>query len=137
MTHEISTRDALAAHYAEVAARLRGPVSVRRYRRPKVERDWLLIASSIDSSPIPHGIGAGRDLLHKILAERGVSLVDLLSERRNRYLVAVRHEVMWRLRRETSMSMPEIGRLMGRDHTSVLNGIRAHEQRMKLIGGGP
>jgi chromosomal replication initiator protein len=34
---------------------------------------------------------------------------------------------MWLLRKHTAMSLPEIGRFMNRDHSSVLHGIRRVE----------
>jgi hypothetical protein len=57
---------------------------------------------------------------------------DILSSRRSRPIVAARHEVFWRCWKETALSLPQIGRLLGgKDHTTVLHGLRKHEERMK------
>ncbi len=70
-------------------------------------------------------------ILREVAAAHGVDLLDLMSKRRGRALVAARHEAMYRMRYETTMSLPQIGRRMGgRDHSTVLHGIRSHECRL-------
>lgn len=70
-------------------------------------------------------------ILREVADKHGVSLVDLMSKRRGRGVVAARHEAMYRMRYETTMSLPQIGRRMGgRDHSTVLHGIRSHECRL-------
>lgn len=72
-----------------------------------------------------------RSIIEEVAQKHGVLMSDMRSVRRGRPLVAARHEAMWRMRNETSMSLPEIGRrLGGRDHTTVLHGIRKHEARI-------
>lgn len=67
----------------------------------------------------------------EVAAKHGVPMTDLLSQRRNRNAVWARHECFWRCKQETLLSLPQIGRLFKRkDHTTVLHGIRMHEQRM-------
>lgn len=60
-----------------------------------------------------------------------VTVNELRGKRRARYLVIARHEAMARCRYETRHSFPEIGRFFGCDHTSVLYGVRHHEERMR------
>lgn len=88
----------------------------------RVKRDMLLITA--EDPP-----------LHKIIAEvakkYALTYVDLISRRRTRKLVWPRQEAMWRCLKETTASYPEIGRAIGgRDHTTVIHGVRAHEARM-------
>lgn len=53
------------------------------------------------------------------------SLVDLLSQRRTREFVYVRHIAMYLCKTLTLRSLPEIGRKTGgRDHTTVIHGVR-------------
>ena len=77
---------------------------------------------------------------HLIIAEvqrkHGVSYVELLSDRRSRYVAWPRQEVMYRAAKETRLSLPAIGRLLGgRDHTTILHGIRQHAKRMRGTNG--
>ena len=65
-----------------------------------------------------------------ISARYNVSRGDLLSARRTRPVVLPRQIVMWLAKERTPRSLPEIGRqLGGRDHTTILHGIRQVEAR--------
>jgi chromosomal replication initiator protein len=55
--------------------------------------------------------------------EMSVPELDILSERRNAPAVLARHTVMWLARHATTLSLPGIGRALGRDHTTVLHGV--------------
>lgn len=60
-----------------------------------------------------------------------VSKADILSHVRDPKLVIPRHEIMWRARKETEMSYPQIGRKLGeRDHTTVMHGVKRHQERL-------
>lgn len=55
----------------------------------------------------------------------GISRNDMLSPRRTAYVAFARQFAMWRCKRETRFSLPEIGRRFdGRDHTTVLHASR-------------
>lgn len=51
-----------------------------------------------------------------------VSRIDILSPRREAALVYARHVVCYLARELTLLAYPTIGRLLNRDHTSVLHG---------------
>jgi hypothetical protein len=71
-----------------------------------------------------------REIAEQSAAKHHVTLLDLRSARRDQAVVKARHEAFWRCRNETTLSLPEIGRRFGgRDHTTVLHGIRKHVQR--------
>jgi hypothetical protein len=71
----------------------------------------------------------------KQTAERyGVTVNEIKSARRGHRLVCARQEAMWRARNETSHSLPCIGRFLGgKDHTTVIYGIRKHEERIAFV----
>lgn len=61
----------------------------------------------------------------------------LLGHRRARAIAWPRQEIMYRASKETAASLPLIGRMLGgRDHTTVIYGIRRHEERMKAQANG-
>lgn len=63
-----------------------------------------------------------------------ISFNEIISPRRDRRIVAARHEAFWRCRGETILSYPQIGmKFGGRDHSTVLHGIRAYEARLTAI----
>ena len=53
-----------------------------------------------------------------------ISIKDILGYRRSRNIVNARSVVAFILRNNTSMSLPEIGTLINRDHTSVIHAVR-------------
>lgn len=72
------------------------------------------------------------DILDEVCAKHGMTRAQVLSVRRAVPIVAARHEAMYRLSKETSMSLPAIGRRMGgKDHTTVLHAIRRHEAKIR------
>lgn len=71
-----------------------------------------------------------RAIAEAVAAQHGLSLTDLISPQRRRGITLARHEAMWEIRRQTSRTFPEIGRLFNRHHTTVLNACRVHQQRL-------
>lgn len=65
----------------------------------------------------------------EVSSNRGVRIVDIVSKRRQQPLVEARHEVMYRCATETTLSLPKIGEIFRRDHTSVIYAIIAHASR--------
>lgn len=60
-----------------------------------------------------------------------ISKTDILSRRRNQKLTKPRHVVMYLCRVLTMHSLPRIGRqLGGREHTSVMHGVRKTQSRI-------
>ncbi len=66
-----------------------------------------------------------------VCSKYGVSMLDLLSHRRDRQIVKARYEAFWRCRVETTMSLTQMGTRFNRDHTSCLHGIRKHTERIE------
>lgn len=69
-------------------------------------------------------------ILRDIAEQYGFKVTALLGWRRPKALARARQELYWRAYDETGFSMPQIGRALNRDHTTILYGIRQHEKRM-------
>lgn len=71
-----------------------------------------------------------------VAIERGVSYYDLVKPdsvpgARSFALAHPRQEAMWRMHQTGKWSLPQMGRFLGgRDHTTCLSGIRAHQRRL-------
>lgn len=65
-----------------------------------------------------------RTILSEVAKKHGFRVDDILGIRRNVPLVTARHEAMWRIYWETTYSLPAIGRIFNRDHTTILHGVR-------------
>lgn len=68
-----------------------------------------------------------RDILQETARAFGYSLDDLVGKCRDPELVKVRHFSMWVLTKRGRLSQAAIGRLMNRDHSSVIYGVRQFE----------
>lgn len=73
--------------------------------------------------------------MERIIAEvadkHGLTVLDLKSQRRSRMIVVARQEAMYRCRHETGQSLTSIARRFGgRDHTTVVHGVRRHAARI-------
>jgi hypothetical protein len=68
----------------------------------------------------------------EVAKKHGLTIEDIRSSRRDRAAVKARHEVFWRCRKETTHSLPSIGRFLNKkDHTTIMHGIKMHEKRMR------
>jgi hypothetical protein len=76
------------------------------------------------------------DLVDDVCRRRRVTREDLCGRGRTKAVSLARHEVWWRLRHnpEAAYSFEEIGRLFGRHHATVIQGIRAHDRRLRGDG---
>ena len=75
-----------------------------------------------------------RDLLtlaSDVCRSRGVTLAELCGRVRSQSVARARQELWWLLRHDSERcySFADIGRLFGRDHTTVMLGVLAHERR--------
>lgn len=61
--------------------------------------------------------------------QRNIPLSDFFGKTRTRPVAWPRQDCMAMLRRKTGANVSTIGRIFGRDHTTVIHGIRASEQR--------
>lgn len=85
------------------------------------------------SSPRPVSMN---DIIEQVAHEYGLTRAEILARRRHRSIVYARQHAMWRCKKETSASLPEIARAFGGfDHTTVIHAVRSYEKRMGMNGG--
>jgi chromosomal replication initiation ATPase DnaA len=72
-----------------------------------------------------------RELARHVSEAYGVTTADLVSERLTGEIVRARLCLYWLARRHTLHSYPTIGRVLRRDHSTVLSGQRKHAARMQ------
>lgn len=76
-------------------------------------------------------------ILDDVAARYGVAPKDILGPSRCHELVYARHEAMYLMRETRAPSgfrrftLPQIGRFMRRDHSTVVSGISAHGRRLR------
>lgn len=81
-------------------------------------------------------------IIEEEAARHGYTVAELIGHIREKHLVECRHYAIWRAKRETGRSLPEIGRAFGfRDHSSILYAINKVEamppEKRGAIGAKP
>ena len=72
-----------------------------------------------------------RKILSEVADSANVRASDLIGRCQDQYISSPRQEAFYRIYHETNLSLPKIGELMGgRDHSTVLYGVRQHEARI-------
>jgi hypothetical protein len=93
-------------------------------------RDFIVLTDDIDIDG-PEQTITWQQIIATVCAKHFVSRAELLGRQRSRRIVAARHEAMYRMSTETTLSLPAIGRrLGGKDHTTVFYGVKMHRQRV-------
>ena len=69
-------------------------------------------------------------ILNEVSNKFKVSVEDLKSRKRTSNIASARHSAIYIIKKLTNSSLPAIGKMFGRDHTTVMNSIDAVEKRM-------
>ena len=77
-----------------------------------------------------------RNLVRDICTLHGVTLNDIVGPFREARIVRARNEAIYQIRHTFTLSLPQIGRIFHRDHTTIMHSIRKEEARRAALGGG-
>ena len=100
-------------------------------RRSK--RDWMYVQTQpiLIGEETPRFATDAQMIMHQVANDYGLLVKDLRGPRRDRRVAWPRQHAMYRMYVERNLSLPTIGRLLGgRDHTTVLHGVRQHKKRL-------
>jgi len=61
------------------------------------------------------------DILHRVSKARGVPVKRILEKNKKASVTRARQEAIYLIRRHTKLSSPEVGRILRRDHSTVLH----------------
>ncbi len=86
----------------------------------KIKSEW----AALHGTPMMTGL----DICREIAKKHGFSMLQMRSRRRSAELVAARDEAIHRLDQETRLSSKEMGRILDRDHTSILHSLSKPSQ---------
>jgi chromosomal replication initiator protein len=123
--------------------RLREIEAAERYRqerlRRRAEHAELILSINAELSRANAAIGKRKGhkvpfgkIVKRICRATRVSEHEIMQNRRNVDIVFARQAIMYWTARLTTMSLPEIGRRLGRDHTTILHGRHKYvEKRAK------
>jgi chromosomal replication initiation ATPase DnaA len=131
--HERRMRQAQEAEQARLREERKAAKAKERWRA-----SWRYMINLADNKAKEDSLIGMSDIIAQTSAKYGVSVIDMKSARRTRYaLTQARFEACWRARRETLLSLPQIGRFLGnRDHTTVLHAVKQYEaMRCEVMTG--
>lgn len=99
-----------------------GPEYVANWTAPELDRDVLLVASRIDEMMREVALPQRRrEILKEVAQKHVVAPQAILGKSRHKPIVLARFEYVYRLHEEMGLSFAEIGRVLGRDHTTALH----------------
>lgn len=89
-----------------------------------------LSAGTRDAEPEQRGIpDVAREIIRDVCRRHNVNYDAMLSPARARRIAWPRQEAFWRLDAAGKWSTTKIGQFFGRDHTTVIHGVRAYQAR--------
>jgi hypothetical protein len=93
---------------------------------PHILEEETLLDEDEVTPILPHPLSWKR-IVREVATKHQLTVPEMLAHRRHRALVKARQECCYRLYKETTMSLPEIGRRLGYfDHTTILHSVRRH-----------
>lgn len=69
-------------------------------------------------------------IMHAVAKMHGVPASEVMGKSRENHVVSARFEIFYRLRIDLAMSYAKIGSIFGRDHTTVMHGVRKVRQKL-------
>ena len=100
------------------------PVPVAEPEPPEAEPEPAPEPLPVELCGPPPPVSRWKRILIEVALDHGFTVADLRGRRRCNTLVAARREAMCRLYLETQATLPQIGCWIGKDHTTVLHGLR-------------
>lgn len=89
---------------------------------------------AVDDAPKPPFKHSYKGIEARAMKLFKVTRAEILSDRRSRDIVFARQFIVYWTCRLTRRSLPEIGRLMNRDHTTCLSSKRAYPRKRAKMG---
>ncbi|OFZ14222.1 MAG: chromosomal replication initiator protein DnaA [Bdellovibrionales bacterium GWA2_49_15] len=102
----------------------------------KVEIDIEMAKEVLNLSSKPRGEKISAETITKVVANfYKIPVIDIRSKSRTKKITHSRHVAMYLVQKHLSATLAEIGNFFGgRDHTSVIHGIKKIEQEIQLSG---
>jgi chromosomal replication initiator protein len=90
------------------------------------------IISIVDPGNIPNDAMVEKILLH-VSKKYGVSIDDIKSKKKTDSIAGARHISIYIIRKLTDLSLKEIGRIFGRDHSTIISSINKIELNIRTV----
>lgn len=135
------TIEELHMHYKNVRARIDSAARKQQLAEappkpaPAPEADWKNV---FDEAKEKYGViqTPFMNIVREVCETHDVTRDEIFKKNRSKKLVMARGVIYDRIRKELGWSYPKIGKLFGRDHTTILHGVRLAREYMSQNEGG-
>ena len=115
-------------HYKAVRARISaGVVKLKTIEKIQPEPEPDLVPEP--KAPVE------RDFRKRIIAECaeefGITVKDILGNSRVNHIVMARRKAAWIFYQRGTMSYPQIGRLLNKDHSTIIHAVKKYQQSLE------
>lgn len=129
----------MLANYARIRAGFNRPQPRPVYIAPRPEQRKAIDATPLAEPSGPRGFA--KRIIRETAERHNIKIGDIIGPRRFPTFTIARREAAWLIAAETDLYLAEIGRLLGKDHTTIINAVRvANEQtgtNVRGLGGPP
>lgn len=109
------------------------PVKIKAVRRsrakPKRNRDYIFVPQ-VGPNPFLRRPGRAMSVCASVARDYGLTLDDLIGACRIRHIAKARF-VCYRLLRNLGLSTPHIGRILDKDHSTVVHGLQRFDAELE------
>jgi hypothetical protein len=102
---------------------------VARYREQWIQLEHMFERYAKTNNGIVSYSRIVKEIIRDAIENTGYTIEELMSDRRHQPLVEARQELYWQIYKNTDWSLPRIGKLFRKDHTTILHGVRKVEMR--------
>lgn len=115
---------------SEEVTQLKGRIRLLETTISRLELDLFRVLAGELREPSLRGM-ALMTIAEMVEARTGISINDLRSRRRDRMTSYARHLFWYLSKKNTTKSLPVLGKFLEKDHTSVIHGIKRIKARME------
>ena len=131
-----STAEQLRSHYRDVKMRIHAGADRRSMDTERLPAS-LAANIAVEEPRETHDLATDfprvfrwRKIVKHVADRHGYCPQEILGKHRPDRLVSARLEAYWLVKEITGMSYPHVGKIFGRDHSTVLYGIKEFEKRL-------
>lgn len=137
------TIEELHIHYKNVKARIENAARKQQIAEappklktePEPEQEWN---SVFDDAKKKYGViqTPFMNIVREVCEAHDITRNEIFEKNRSKKMVMARGIIYDRIRKELGWSYPKIGKLFGKDHTTILHGVRLAREYMSQNEGG-
>jgi chromosomal replication initiation ATPase DnaA len=106
-------------HYKAVRARISGAAI-----KPKEKEEPMIVERRLEE-------GFRQKIIRECAEEFGISVKDILGNSRVNHIVMARRKAAWIFYQRGTMSYPQIGRLLNKNHSTIIHAVKKYQESLE------